>query len=155
MKVSLAAAMILLACAAGFGQSNRSQYQDPQPRGGAPPSAQTAQGAGPGNEARRQEQMQMQEQMRQLQADLQDLQTRLTKLRADANRVRDPDTRAALLDVAEIWEQSVQRMQSNLQQMRMMTRVEERPGAGLPGSKPSENELGRWKAVRVCFTLLP
>ena len=131
MKVFLAFATILLACAAGFGQSNRSQYQDAQPRGGAPPSAQTAPSPGPGNQARRQEQMQ--EQMRQLQADLQDLQTRLTKLRADANKVRDPDTRAALLDGAEIWEQSVHRMQSNLQQMRMMMRGGGTSRGGPPG----------------------
>ena len=131
MKVFLAFATILLACAAAFGQSTRSQYQDAQPRGGAPPSTQRGSGPGANNEARRQEQMQ--EQMRQLQADLQDLQTRLRKLRADANRVRDPDTRTALLDIADIWEQSAQRMQSSLQQMRMMMRGGGTPRGGASG----------------------
>lgn len=132
MKVFLAFATILLACAAAFGQSTRSQYQDAEPGGGAPPGMQRGPGPGAYNEARRQEQ-QMQEQIRQMQGDLQDLQTRLTKLRADANQVRDPDTRAALLDIAEIWEQSAQRMQSSLQQMRTMMRGGGTPRGGAPG----------------------
>jgi TolA-binding protein len=112
MKVSLAVATILLACAVGFGQN-----QPPAPQGGGPPPGMQG---GPGPGGRGQMRAQMQEQMKRMQGDLQELQSRVEKLRADTNNVRDPATKAALLDDVALWDQTVHHMQSNLHQMRMM-----------------------------------
>ena len=100
MKVPLAVATILLACAVGFGQNQ--------------PTAPQAAGPPPGVRA------QMQAQMQRMETELQELQSRVAKLRADTNNVRDPATKAALLDNLELWDQTARHMQSNLRQMRMM-----------------------------------
>jgi TolA-binding protein len=130
MKVPLAIAMIFLACAIGYGQPGQSQNTAPPPASSAPPGMQQK-GPGPGPRAREM----MREHMREMQADLRDMQVRLEKLRADANKVHDLNTRTALLDVAEMWQKAINRMQSNLQNMRTMMR-----GGGMRsrGTMPSQ-----------------
>ncbi len=58
-----------------------------------------------------------QQHMQEMQADLQQMKSQVDKMRADAQKVQDANTKAALLDNADMWDQFVNRMQSHMQMM--------------------------------------
>ncbi len=53
----------------------------------------------------------------QMQADLQQMKAQVDKMRTDAQKVQDSNTKAALLDNADLWDQFLTRMQSHMQMM--------------------------------------
>ena len=59
----------------------------------------------------------MHQHMQEMQADMQQMKTQVEKMRADAQKVQDANTKAALLDNADMWDQFVTRMQSHMQMM--------------------------------------
>ena len=62
----------------------------------------------------------MHQHMQQMQADMQQMKSRVDKMRSDAEKVQDANTKAALLDNADMWEQFMTRMQSHMQMMQGM-----------------------------------
>jgi len=94
MKVYLTVGTMLLVCASLTGQSSPS----PQPNGqstGMPPGIH----------------------MEQMQAEVKQMKSRIEKMRTDAEKVSDQNTKAALLDNVEMWEQFMSRMQSHMEMM--------------------------------------
>lgn len=107
MKVYLALGTLLLACGTML-----AQVSEPQPTGhstGMPSnmqmgSAEKSKGMS-GNH------------MEQMQADMQLMKSQIDKLRADAQKVQDANTKTALLDNVDMWEQFMNRMQSHMDMM--------------------------------------
>ncbi|HWR37381.1 MAG TPA: hypothetical protein VN622_16085 [Clostridia bacterium] len=110
MKVRIVLSALLLACGIMFAQSN----QSPQPSGqSAGTSTGMKMGAAQGAHGMTGKSAHMQ----QMQAEMQQMKSRVEKMRADAEKVQDPNTKAALLDNAEMWEQFTTRMQSHMDMM--------------------------------------
>jgi hypothetical protein len=53
----------------------------------------------------------------QMQSEMQEMKARIEKMRADAEKVQDPNTKAALLDNADMWEHFRHHMQSHMGMM--------------------------------------
>lgn len=58
--------------------------------------------------------------MAAMKADMQQMQSQIDRMRADAQKVQDPNTRAALMQNVATWEQFLTRMQSHMQMMGSM-----------------------------------
>jgi TolA-binding protein len=59
----------------------------------------------------------MKDHMQQMQAEMQEMKSRVEKMRTDAEKVQDANTKAALLDNADMWEQFMNHMQSHMGMM--------------------------------------
>ena len=55
--------------------------------------------------------------MAAMKADMQHMQSQIDRMRADAQKVQDPNTQAALMHNVAMWEQFLTRMQSHMQMM--------------------------------------
>ncbi|SRR6266511_1689733 len=116
MKLSPAIATAVLAFViSAFGQAGESQPQANQSSAAQPSGT-------PHHPMHRHERMhhnpaKMKEHMQEMQTHMKDMQSRVEKLRADALKVQDPQTRTALLDAVDIWEQMMSHMQKHMQGM--------------------------------------
>jgi molecular chaperone GrpE (heat shock protein) len=59
----------------------------------------------------------MKDHMAQMQAEMKQLKARIEKMRANAEKVQDKNTKAALLDNVEMWEHFMSQMHSHMQMM--------------------------------------
>jgi TolA-binding protein len=112
MKNYLALGVLLLASCTVLAQSTQSSQSSGQSTGMA------GMQMGPGQKGQGQGMSQMHQQhMKEMQADLQQMKSQIDKMRADAQKVQDANTKTALLDNADMWDQFVTRMQSHMQMM--------------------------------------
>jgi molecular chaperone GrpE (heat shock protein) len=84
----------------------------------------------------------------QMQAEMQEMKSRIAKMRSDAEKVQDPNTKTALLDNVEMLEHFVNHMQSHMEMMMKggaMHHMEPMSGNGemKPGSKPQPRPTGQ------------
>lgn len=110
MKVYLTVGTMLLACASLAGQSSPSPQSNGQSTG--MPS-----GMHMGEGKKSKDMCPMKDHMEQLQAEMKQMKSRIEKMRTDAEKVPDQNTKAALLDNVEMWEQFMSRMQSHMEMM--------------------------------------
>ncbi len=106
MRIHLLVATLLLAGTAVFAQSNQASQTSNQSTG----MSGMQMGSGQKSQG-------MSDMHQQMQADLQQMKTQVDKMRADAQKVQDSNTKAALLDNADLWDQFLTRMQSHMQMM--------------------------------------
>lgn len=109
MRIHLLVAALLLAGTPVFAQSTQGSQTSGQSTG--MPGMQMGSG---------QKSQTMSEMHQQMQADLQQMKAQVDKMRADAQKVQDANTKAALLDNADTWDQFLTRMQSHMQMMNSM-----------------------------------
>ncbi len=110
MKVYLTVGTMLLAFASLAAQSSPSPQTNGQSTG--MPS-----GMHMGAEKKSSDMCHMKGHMAQMQAEMKQMQSRIERMRTDAERVPDQNTKAALLDNVEMWEQFMIRMQSHMEMM--------------------------------------
>lgn len=109
-KMYFAMGTMLLVCSSMLAQSAPSQQTGAQSTGASPgmqmQSTQKPQG------------MQgMKNHSQEMQAEMQEMKSRVEKMKTDAAKVKDADTKAALLDNADMWEQFMDHMQSHMSMM--------------------------------------
>ncbi len=109
MKFFLTIGTVLLACSAMFAQNSQPSQATSQSSGTKAGSAQTSQSASG-----------MQTHMQQMQTEMQNMKAKIAKMRSDAQRVQDTNTKTALLDNADLWEEFVNHMQSHMDMMQRM-----------------------------------
>lgn len=107
MKAYVLVATLLLASGSMLAQSTQASGQ----------SAGMSQGMKADNAQKSSKMAGMQEHMQQMQAQMQEMKTRIDKMRSDAEKVQDANTKAALLDNADMWEQFMKQMQSHMDMM--------------------------------------
>lgn len=111
MKVNLVIGTILLACGSMLGQSS----QPTQPNGqstGMPSDMQM------GSAQKSKGMTGMKHHKGQMQIEMQEMKSQIEKMRSDAEKVQDPNTKAALLDNADMWEHFRHHMQSHMDMMK-------------------------------------
>ena len=109
MKATLMMGTLLLACGSMLAQSSQTQ----QPSGQSTGMSSSMQMG-----SQKPEGMQgMKDHMQQMQAEMQQMKSRVAKMRSDAEKVQDPNTKAALLDNADMWDQFMSQMQSHMGMM--------------------------------------
>src|SRR5512142_463970 len=109
MKKYLALGTLLLASCTLLAQTTQSSQSSGQSKDKS--------GMKMGSDQKSQGMTQMHQHMQEMQADMQQMKTQVEKMRADAQKVQDANTKAALLDNADMWDQFVTRMQSHMQMM--------------------------------------
>jgi predicted RNase H-like nuclease (RuvC/YqgF family) len=91
----------------------------------------------------------MKSHMAEMQADMQQMKSRVEKMKAEAEKVKDENTKAALLDNADMWEQFINRMQSHMEMMMKGGGMHQHhegmmPGKGMKhGQKPTSPPAGQ------------
>jgi TolA-binding protein len=110
MKVYLTVGTMLLACASLAAQSSPSPQTTGQSTG--MPS-----GMHMGEEKMSQDMCPVKDHMAQMQDEMKQMKSRLERMRTDAEKVPDQNTKAALLDNVEMWEQFMSRMKSHMEIM--------------------------------------
>jgi TolA-binding protein len=140
MKFFLTIGTVLLACSGMFAQNSQ-----PAQSGNQTTGVSSGMKMGPGQKS--QSMSNMNTRMQQMQTEMQDLKTKIAKMRADAEKVQDPNTKTALLDNADIWQQFVDHMQAHMTMMRGMRpggrmgsgmmMQQKKPPAGTTGQTPN------------------
>ena len=110
MKLYAMIGTMLLACGSMFGQSTQSSQAGGQPVG-TPSDMQM------GSAQKSKGMADMKSHKDQMQAEMQQMKRRIEKMRADAEKVQDPNTKAALLDNADMWEHFTHHMRSHMDMM--------------------------------------
>lgn len=107
MKMYFVMGAMLVACSSMLAQSAPSQQTSAQSTGTSP-------GMQMGSTQKPQGMQGMKDHMQEMQAEMQEMKSRVEKMRTDAAKVKDADTKAALLDNADMWEQFMNHMQSHM-----------------------------------------
>jgi molecular chaperone GrpE (heat shock protein) len=108
MKTTLMIGTVILACGSMLAQSSQTQQPSGQSTGMSNMQMGSQKSAG----------MQgMKDHMQQMQAEMQQMKSRVEKMRSDAEKVQDPNTKTALLDNADMWDQFMNHMQSHMGMM--------------------------------------
>lgn len=110
MKVYVLVGTLLLACGSMLAQSSQAPQSGGQSTG-------MSQGMKMGNAQKAPGMAGMKDHMQQMQAEMQQMKSRVGKMRSDAEKVQDANTKAALLDNADMWEQFMNHMQSHMSMM--------------------------------------
>lgn len=134
MKLSLMIGTLILACGSMVAQSTPSAQTSGQPK--------SMPGMKMGSGQKSQEMTGMRDHMQQMQAEMQQMKSRVEKMRSDAEKVQDANTKAALLDNADMWDQFMNHMQSHMDMMKEGMHHDMK-GHGMmqktPSSKPSQS----------------
>jgi len=133
MKVYLTVGTMLLACASLVGQSSTSSQAGGQSTG-MPPNMHM------GEEKKSNDMPPMKDHMAKMQAEMKQMKLRIEKLRADAEKVQDQNTKAALLGNVEMWEHFMSQMHSHMEMM---------DGGGMHhmGMMPKKEGMGHCKMM--------
>lgn len=110
MKLYVLIGTMLLACGSMLGQSTQPSQAVGQPNG-MPQDMQM------GSAQKSKGMADMKNHKEQMQAEMQEMKRRIEKMRSDAEKVQDPNTKAALLDNAQMWEHFRHHMQSHMEMM--------------------------------------
>jgi TolA-binding protein len=110
MKLYVMLGTVLLACGSMLGQSTQPSQAVGQPVG-TPSDMQM------GSTQKSKGMADMKDHKDQMQAEMQQMKRRIEKMRSDAEKVQDPNTKAALLDNADMWEHFSHHMQSHMDMM--------------------------------------
>lgn len=132
MKIYAAFGTLLFACSVMLAQSSQSQ----------PEGQSTGTSMQTGSAQKSQEMSGMKSHMEQMQADLQQMKSRVAKMRSDTQKVHDPNTKAALLDNADMWDQLMNHMQAHMDMMKGGTTMHhggKKPQSSQPGQPSTPN----------------
>ncbi|MDT8069541.1 MAG: hypothetical protein ROO76_15360 [Terriglobia bacterium] len=139
MKIYVALGVILLASSFTLAQSTQSQQTGDQSKGMSPNMQM-------GSTQKSQGMQGMKDHMQEMQAEIQQMKSRVEKMRSDAEKVQDANTKAALLDNADMWDQFMNHMQSHMgMMMKEGMHHGDMKGHGMmhdknaPSSKPSQS----------------
>lgn len=109
MKVYFSIFALVLACGSMVAQTGPAAQSSGQPKS----MSDMKMGSG----QKSQEMTGMKDHMQQMQAEMQQMKSRVEKMRADAEKVQDANTKAALLDNADMWDGFMNHMQSHMSMM--------------------------------------